>query len=48
MSHLIRQVGGPMVATSIRTSSQPTAIGALGALDQALDQIGARGKHRKS
>ena len=49
VSHPIQQVGGPLVATtSSATGSQPTAIGALGTLDQALDQIGTPGKQRKS
>jgi hypothetical protein len=49
LSHPIQQIGGPMVATSTTASSasQPTAMGALSTLDQALDQLDGS-KRRKS
>jgi hypothetical protein len=49
LSRPTHQVGGPLVATtSSAASSLPTAMGALGTLDQALDQIVTPGKRRKS
>ena len=49
LTHLIHQVGVRPAASSTSSSSgrQATAMGALGTLDQALDQLG-RDKHSKS
>jgi hypothetical protein len=49
LPHRIHQVGGRPAASSTSSSSgsQATAMGALGALDKALDQLGGT-RHRKS
>src|SRR6185437_10331330 len=43
LSHPVRQAGGPRVAAASPSSTnhQPRAMGALGTLDQALDQLGS-------
>ncbi len=50
LSHPIRRAGGPMIATpATATQGQATAVGALGVLDQALNQVDTSSdKHRKS
>jgi uncharacterized protein (TIGR03118 family) len=45
VSRPIHRIGGPTVVTSTPRSTQPVAIGAL---DQALNQLGTPGEHRKS
>jgi hypothetical protein len=46
-THLIHQMGSRPAATSSSSGSQATAMGALGTLDQALDQLGGA-KHTRS